>query len=189
MGKRKKRAVPARPAVEPAPIMRRVGAFLIDWYVGALATALPIAVIATQLGREMTDQNIAAYEGQWGLIAGLLGILFGVAYYALVPLLMHGQTLGKRICKVRIVSKDGSDASSLALLGRQVLGLMFIEGASVGTSTVIWQVVHIVTGVNLLVYAMAIGTVVTLVSIAMVGLSAHHRALHDVIFGTMVTDM
>lgn len=187
MGKRKKRAA-TRPAVEPAPIMRRVGAFLIDWYVGALATALPIALIATQLGREMTDQNIAAYEGQWGLIAGLLGILFGVAYYALVPMLMRGKTLGKRICGLRIVSKDGSDVSSLALLGRQVLGLMFIEGASVGTSTVVWQVVHIVTGVNLLVYAMALGTVVTLVSIAMVGMSAQHRALHDVIFGTVVTE-
>lgn len=185
MGKKKRTA--ATPAVEPAPLLRRTGAFLIDWYVGALATALPIAVIATQLGREMTDQNIYAYEGQWGLIAGLLGILFGVVYYALVPMLTHGQTLGKRICKVRIVAKDGSDASALALLGRQVLGLMFIEGASVGTSTVVWQVVHILTGVNLLVHAMAVGTVVTLVSIVLVGMSAKHRALHDMIFGTVVT--
>ena len=46
---------------------------------------------------------------------------------------------------------------------------MLIEGASVGTSTVVWQVFHIVTGVDVLVNAMAVGTVVTLASIAVAG--------------------
>ncbi len=183
MGKKKRTAL----APETASLLRRAGAFLIDWYVGALATALPIAAIAMQLGRDMTDQNIVAYEGSWGLIAGLLGILFGIAYYAGAPLLMRGQTLGKRVCGVRIVAKDGSEASPLALLGRQVLGLMLIEGASVGTSTVVWQVFHIVTGVDVLVNAMAVGTVVTLASIAVAGLGTGHRAIHDMVFGTMVT--
>ena len=163
-----------------------MGAFLVDWYVGALMTALPIALVAMGLGREMTDQNIALYEGHWGLVAGLLGLLCGVAYYALVPMLLHGQTLGKRLCRVRIVAEDGSEATAVQLLGRQVLGLMLVEGAAVGTSTVIWQVVHILTGVNLLVHAMAVGTVVTLASGVVLGLSSRHRALHDLMFRTMV---
>lgn len=174
---------------EPASLLRRAGAFLIDWYVGALATALPIVVVAMWLGHDMADQNIVAYEGSWGMVAGLLGILFGIIYYAGVPILMRGQTLGKRILGVRIVAGDGSDASPLSLLGRQVLGLMVIEGASVGTSTVMWQVFHILTGVDVLVNAMAVGTVVTLASIAVAGLSAQHRAIHDMVFGTVVVSV
>ena len=185
MGKRKKRAV-AKTVVESASLFRRAGAFAIDWYVGALVMALPVSAIAMHLGRDIADQNILFFEEQWGLIAGLLAVLFGVVYYAVVPLITRGQTLGKRICKLRVASKDGSEVSSLALLGRQVLGLMLVEGAAVGTSAVLWRVVCIVTGVDLSTFAMVGGTAAILASIAMAGFSAQHRALHDYAFGTVV---
>lgn len=172
--------------VAPASFVRRAIAFLIDWYVGALATALPVAYIAMQLGKDMADQDILSFPEPSGLTAGALGILFGIAYYALVPALQNGQTLGKRVMGVRVAALDGAPASPLRLLGRQVIGLMVVEGAAVGTSTVIWQVVSLLTGGDIVMPAMAVGTVLTLASLVVCALNPRHRAIHDLLFGTVV---
>lgn len=172
--------------VAPASFVRRAIAFLIDWYVGALATALPVAYIAMELGKDMADQDILSYPAPSGLTAGALGILFGIAYYALVPMFQNGQTLGKRVMGVRVAALDGSSASPLRLLGRQVLGLMVVEGAAVGTSTVIWQMASLLTGGDIVVPAMAVGTALTLASLVICALNPKRRAIHDLLFGTMV---
>lgn len=174
------------PEVVTASFARRAIAFLIDWYVGALATALPVAYIAMQLGRDMADQNILSYPEPSGLAAGALGILFGIAYYALVPAFRNGQTLGKSLMGVRVAALTGGPASPVRLLGRQVIGLMVVEGAAVGTSTVIWQVVSLLTGGDIVVPAMAVGTVLTLASLVVCALNPKRRAIHDLLFGTVV---
>lgn len=174
------------PSVSPAPLMRRGVAFLIDWYAGSLVTALPIASIAMQLGRDMSDQDILGFPAPSGLVAGVLGILFGIAYYALVPALMGGQTLGKRLLGVRIVSRRGGPVPPIRIVGRQIVGLMVVEGAAVGTSTVIWQTASLLAGADIVVPALAVGTVTTLASLCVCALNAGHRALHDLLFGTVV---
>lgn len=167
-----------------APLGLRAVAFLIDWYLGSLVTALPVAVIATNLGLEMTDQDITSYAAPFGLIAGLLGIVAGLLYYAVVPMLMGGQTLGKRLLKLRIASKDGGSASPLQLLARQGLGLIVIEQAAVGTGTVVQQMISLTLGSTAANVVSWAGIALTLAGFALAVFHRDHRALHDFLAGT-----
>lgn len=180
----RKAARRASRGMRAAPLGRRVCAFLIDWYVGSLMTALPIAVVAMNLGLEMTDQNIIEYAEPYGLVAGLAGILAGLIYYALVPLVTDGQTLGKRLLKLRIVSADGDPATPPQLVLRQGLGLILLEQDAVGTGTVVQQVLSLTLGSTVSVVSSWIGLVLTLVSFALCLVRKDNRALHDLIAGT-----
>lgn len=180
----RKAARRASRGMRAAPLGRRVCAFLIDWYVGSLATALPIAVVAMSLGLEMTDQNVLEYAEPHGLVAGLAGILAGFIYNALVPLVTDGQTLGKRLMKLRIVSADGDSATPLQLVLRQGLGLILLEQDAVGTGTVVQQVLSLTLGSTVSVVSGWVGLALTLVSFALCLVRKDKRALHDLIAGT-----
>lgn len=170
-----------------APFGRRIIAFLIDWYVGSLATALPVACVAMSLGLEMTEQNVLSYPEPMGLAAALLGIAAGVAYYALVPMVFRGQTLGKRLLGLRIIDRDGAPAAPVQLILRQFVGLILIEQAAVGTGAVVQQLVALVAGGDVATIVMWAGFALTLVSLVVCGVRPDRRALHDLIAGTRVT--
>lgn len=182
MGKKKSRAK----AVESAPFGRRIAAFLIDWYVGALATALPVATVALCLGREVTDQNILGYEAPWGAVAGLLGVTCGLVYYAVVPMLLDGRTLGKALMHLRIRSRGGGRADAGQLVLRQAVGLVLVEQAAVGTSFVVQQLVSMAAGPVATTGVMWAGMALTLASFVCVGVRRDHRALHDLLSDTRV---
>ena len=90
---------------EDAPLVKRFISYLIDWYVGALCTAIPIAIISQKLTNTMLNQNIVEFKQPYGIIAGILAVLFAIFYFVIVPAYIYpGQTLGKKICKIKIVT-------------------------------------------------------------------------------------
>lgn len=182
----RKAARTASRSVRAASFGRRIGAFLVDWYVGSLATALPVACVAMSLGYEMTAQDILAYPAPWGLVAGTAGIAAGIAYYALVPMLAHGQTLGKRLFGLRIAARNGERASAGRLALRQAVGLVLVEQAAVGTGTVVQQVIALLAGAPVAAGVMWAGFALTLASFVLCGVRPDRRALHDLIAGTCV---
>ena len=64
-----------------ASLTRRLIAYLIDWYIGGLATAFPISVISMKLFDTVQNQNIMSFPAPYHLIAGSLGVLGGILYY------------------------------------------------------------------------------------------------------------
>lgn len=161
-------------------------AYLIDWYIGALVTALPMAVCAQKLYGDVTMQNILSFEAPYGLVAGFFSLLCAVLYFVVLPALVwQGQTLGKHFLHVKIVSADGSKASVSQLLLRQVIGIIVVEGALVTASTVLRNVLQLVLGINV-AYGMYVGIAISLISVAMLWFTKGHRALHDFIGGTKV---
>lgn len=183
-----KRSGSCAKVLAPATFWRRGAAFAFDWYVGAMATSLPIAYFAALQGREVTDQLISTFAAPYGLYAGIAGLLAGLVYYAVVPMACGGQTLGKRLLHVRIVASDGDDASPAAFAVRQVLGMMLIEGAAVGTSTVIRGLIEIVADVTLPTWLYVASFAITLGSVALFAFRRDNRSLHDLLAGTMVVD-
>lgn len=181
----RKAARNASRSLRAASLGRRVVAFLIDWYVGSLATAAPIAAVAIYLGYEMTEQNIVDYPAPWGLIAGVAGVAVGLVYYVLVPMLTQGQTLGKRLLRLRIVSRDDGPATMPQLALRQ-MSIILLEQAAVGTSTVVQQVIALLVSSTVAAAIMWVGYALTLVSFAACGVTRGRRALHDLIAGTRV---
>ena len=82
-----------------AGFWRRLGAFLLD--------CLLLGVIGAALGFLLTEEVVRL--GPWGR---LLGFLVALAYFGtLNSKITGGQTLGKRLLKVKVVAKDGTPLS------------------------------------------------------------------------------
>ena len=90
-----------------APLTRRVLSYFIDWYLGALCAAFPIAVVSQKLYGTMLKQNLLKIQQPYGFIAGIIGVIFALFYYIYIPFFVYkGQTVGKRICKVKIIQNN-----------------------------------------------------------------------------------
>ena len=169
-----------------AGISRRFVAYLVDWYIGALVTALPPAVYSMQQFGTVQNQNLLEFAPDAGLKAGALALLCAALYYVLVPLAVwRGQTLGKHWLKLRIVGADGAPVTAGQIIRRQVLGIVIIEGSLVSASTIWHQMATICTGLDFVRWLMYAGLVVSIASAVLV-LMRRHRAVHDYIGGTMV---
>lgn len=170
-------------------LTRRMIAYLLDWYIGGLATALPVSAISMKLYGTVQNQQIVEFAHPWSMAAGVLALLCAVLYYWAVPTFVwKGQTLGKRWLGLCICSTNGEAISPGRMALRQILGLMAIEGAIVTASTIWHQMLTIATGINFIKPLMYVGMVVSLVSSVMVLLKGH-RAIHDYLGGSMVVRM
>ena len=169
-----------------APLGRRFGAYLIDWYIGGLVTAFPVSVVSMKLYGTVKNQNIMSFPGEMGVWAGLAGIAAALFYYVIVPaLIWNGQTLGKRWLHMKIVSSDGSMVKTRQILVRQIIGMMILEGGLVTASTLWHQVASMVFHLSLVKLLMYQGMTVSIVS-SILTLPGRHRAIHDLIGGTRV---
>lgn len=169
----------AMPQMVPAPLNKRGFAFLLDWYLGSALSAVPAGILWNILtGETSINTDVTLFEAPWGWIAGLLGLLFGAAYYYLVPLkIWRGQTFGKRLMNIRIVGEDGGMLSARQLAVRQIVGIMILEGSFMITGQYVIQMVTMLTAGaigNMLDYLM-LGAF--LISVWMVFKKG--RAVHD----------
>ena len=96
----------------PASIGEHIAAQLIDWVVLAAYYTLYYVV------RDQTDFNFSiGFE----IVVALLPVTF---YTLLCEIFNHGQTIGKRVMKLRVVMKDGTVPSLSSYLLRWVLWLV-----------------------------------------------------------------
>lgn len=179
-----------RAAAGPAPAnpSRRFFAYLVDWYFGALCSCLPVFVASSFLIGDMTNQNLLELPAPWGVVAGIAGVILACCYYVLFPLLVwEGQTPGKRLCRIKIVDRaTGEKAELLALLLRQILGIVVLEGTIAGASAMWHQVVTTITRVNVVTPLMYVGFALTLASSVMILVRKDRRCIHDFLGSTIV---
>ena len=70
----------------------------------------------------MLHQNLLTLQKPYGLICGILGLVCAMFYYIAVPLGKNkGQTLGKRIMKLKIVKENGQTKRDKIKLTIQLL--------------------------------------------------------------------
>lgn len=172
---------------EDAPVTKRFISYLIDWYVGALCTAIPISIISQKLTNTMLNQNIVEFQQPYGIIAGILAVLFAIFYFVIVPTYVYpGQTIGKRICKIMIVKNDNEQVTIKNMLLRQLLGIIVIEGVLVSASAIWHEIITIITQTNFVTPLMYAGFVISAISILLYLFKGEHRALHDYLGNTKV---
>lgn len=171
---------------EDAGITRRLIAYLLDWYIGGLATAFPISAVSMRLYGTIKNQQIMEFPSPWGAAAGFLALACAAMYYWGVPVLVwKGQTLGKRWLGLKIQSVDGGELSPGRMAARQVLGVMIVEGVVVTASTIWHQLLTMAVGINFVAPLMYLGMGVSLISSLLV-LFKGHRAIHDYLGGSRV---
>lgn len=161
-------------------ISKRFVSYLIDWYLGALMSALPLAVVSQKLYGTMAHQNIIYFDEATGMVLGFTSIALALVYYIAIPaFLWSGQTLGKKICHLEIVDQNGTKATKRQLLIRQLVGIILIEGSLYSVSTIIHQLLSIITGFNFITPAMYFGIAISLLSALLLLFGKDQKAIHD----------
>lgn len=184
---KKKKTKEKKVILKDASQSRRLLSYIIDWYVGALATAFPIAIVSQKIYGTMLRQDIIHFEHPFGLIGGILGLVCGLIYFVVVPLCGNkGQTFGKKVCKIKIVQDDGQDVTLKNIILRQLVGIIIIEGSLVTTSVIWHQIVWILTGVDVVTPLKFVGLAFCGISILLVLFKKDHKAIHDYLGKTKV---
>jgi uncharacterized RDD family membrane protein YckC len=99
-----------------APFLLRCGALLIDYIV-----VISIPVIGLLLSRFVGFDGAQLLNSELNSAGWLFAFLIGVCDLILLPILT-GQSLGKMLTGLRVVSIDGSEASFRSLALRQTVG-------------------------------------------------------------------
>ncbi len=169
--------------------LRRLIAYGFDWYVGGVLASLPVILIYMILNDEATiiPQNLSIFTHPYNISAGALSFMVAVFYYVAIPIFVFpGQTVGKKLLKLKIVQDDCQDVNGKQLIFRQLVMILLIEGSVYGSSNMLHQLINIISGVNFSGVYSYIGLSITAVSILLVIISKSKRALHDVLSGTRV---
>lgn len=168
------------------PLLRRLIAFGIDWYVGSVLIYLPVMAALHLLQAPMqTIPDLGQLDPLPAAIACLASVLVAVCYYVVVPLRLNGSTLGKKLCGLRIASKGGGEVSMTALVARQVLGTMIVEGSLIAVTALALQVLfRSAPGARQAI--ILVHYIVTGLSMLLLVVSRRRTAIHDIIAGTEV---
>ena len=170
--------------------LRRFISYMMDWYIGGMLTSLPIILTYTAMNSSnigTIEQNINIFEYPLNIIIGLASFMVAALYYVYVPMFINnGQTLGKKIMKLRIVSNDYSEASKKQIFIRQFVIILLLEGSLYTSSNMLHKVLNEVTGANIVSIYNTIGIAITALSALLVVIFKSRRALHDIITSTRV---
>lgn len=176
-----------RKVIKKAPLNKRIFAFLIDWYFGWVFAAIPVGWLWNVLTREKTiNTDILLFEKPYGLLAGVLGILFGIVYYYVIPLKYDGQTLGKKFLSLKITDENGEALNAKDLAKRQIIGLLLLESPLLLVGNYVTQMITMYT-------FDAVGTVLNWVKVAILIISCFMvvkkgTAIHDSIAHSIVIE-
>jgi len=145
----------------------RFGAQIIDILITSLAVGALILLLV--LVRIVPGSAII-------LLASLLFFAIRVPYYTVAELLWNGQTLGKRICRLRVISADGRGLSSHSVVVRNLMkeAEVFVPGT------------YLLAGQALDVWTNVITLVWIAVLVAVPLFNAKRQRLGDMIAGTYV---
>lgn len=169
--------------------IRRLMAYLIDWYLITFFMNLLLAIfVINKEGTMITNLiPIGYFKGiEQFVVLGLLFVL-EILYFCIIPTyLFKGQTIGKKILKIKVVNKDNSDVSFINLLKRDLIGTVFIEGSLLPLSNYIRNILIIYIGNTPVQYMVYIFTITTIVSLALAVFGKEQKMLHDYVGGTKV---
>lgn len=171
--------------------LRRLLAMIIDWYLASMLAGIPVLFIySIESGKAEIAKSLSSMSLKWGIIAGILAIIFGLIYYIVIPMYWRkGQTIGKRLLGIKVINADGSDVCINNLCRREILGVMLIEGSIVCTSEYFRQIIELITNASLYSILTFLSSIITIVSIIMLFKTNDSRMIHDFIGNTKVVEI
>lgn len=157
----------ARDVVRPAGVGKRVGAYIID----TMIVALTISVLALAgLDGGLVPATPEGTDAGSTYISGMVFAALTLAYFVIMEA-ATGQTLGKRLLRIRATMADGSDMTLEAAFKRRVL---FFIGAVVPVAGI----------ANLIGFAVPLTALVTAIQD-----QTMHQGFHDRWAATRVVDV
>lgn len=170
---------------------RRFIAYGLDWYLGGIFINIPIVLIYgctfNQTEMQTNLLEISKNSLTVAYVSGIAGILFGIVYFFIIPLFVWpGQTLGKRVLKMKIIQNNGQDISLQSLFLRQFIGMTVLEGVIISLTGTIRQLLDLVFHTSIFTSGslMLFAYIITFVSCLFVLIKG--RAIHDFIASTRI---
>ena len=173
-----------------APFVKRLIAYFIDWYIISVMTILPINLIYSIIYHQKNfTSSIVNLPLIPAISAFLIGLLLSLLYLVYFPYKYNGQTIGKKIFGLKIVKNNETvfdDINKIALLIRNGVGLILIEGTFYSCSIYFWELINIIFEASIASFALSILGIVSFISMFMSLLNSNHRMLHDYLSKTSV---
>lgn len=175
------------------PVLKRFGAYAVDWALGGVATGAPAVLLyaavtrRTDLYSDLYVFEALGYPMWWGVLVGVLCILAGLLYYVYVPAkVLPGQTFGKRLFGLEIRRLDGSLPTLGDLFVRYGLVGFLVEGSAFVAGRFVRELVTLIIRIDVATPWSIACLAITAVSALFALYRPKHRALHDAIAGTHV---
>jgi uncharacterized RDD family membrane protein YckC len=175
---------------EAPSLFKVILAFLVDWYLVSLLLTLPVYLLRFM------------YFGTWSLVnqtndlpnehiiaAMVIGVLLTLIYFVGLPLMptkkrQAGQTLGKRIFKIKTVRADGTDIRFKDALIRNLF-ILILEGSLFPSFLYIREALTSLTSLDIATFSNAY-MAFALVSILICLFNSQRRAGHDLVSNTKI---
>lgn len=190
-----------------AGFIKRTGAFLVDVLIlSFIFTLISIGLKnnsnsiddeLTQLLEQYQNDEITIeeyndsfmklnYDGQRSsIVINLLEIVLYIGYFVIFGYLNQGQTIGKKICNIKVVNKDGNKPSILNMLFRS----LFIYGIfTLIYSTIFVNILNIRIFTYVYIIVNYVEALFIIISFFMILYRKDGRGLHDMIAKTFVVE-
>ncbi len=191
-----------------ANFLKRAGAFLIDTFIIGAVLALVSIIFTTQNAYKLSDEflklneqimvsdsDIGVYYNRVSdltllldkenFMINVINCAIIILYFVVLPLYQKGQTLGKKIFKIRIVREDNEDLSANELIIRSVI----INGLL--NTLLSFCLVFLLSGFEYFTIVSILGLIqliLIIVSICMMIFRKDKKGLQDIITKTHVID-
>ncbi|WP_416327636.1 RDD family protein [[Eubacterium] hominis] len=166
--------------------IRRFIAFAIDWYLGSILVSLPVSMAYYQFfPQQNTILDLRTLPFSTACMTLLASLLIACLYYIVLPYRLHGQTIGKKIMKLRIKEKGKQEVTLKTLVLRQLIAIILIEGSVYTISPLIYQIICYGSD-SMLEMITTLHYILTIVSIACCLFTKRRCAIHDFIAKTTV---
>ena len=120
-----------------AKTIHRTAAYVVDFVVTGIITLLVCLLCSFDVYRVLVD---SVFRGKDTLLsitdmfafyrAIFISTLLVCAYFTLLPFLLNGQTLGKRMFRIKVVNERGEKASLKRLFIREIFGKFLLNFVS-----------------------------------------------------------
>jgi len=159
-----------------APNLVRLGAFLVDQVILTVIFILYFAIF----GSNPSNASFFVYIG---------ALIISIAYRTIYPIFISkgentGQTIGKKLLKLRTISANGTNVTVKQLLIRNIF-MLLIEGFEFyGAQYLVFAITLIGFPAILNIYYMQI--IIAFASIGFMLIKPSHQMLHDYVSNTVV---
>ncbi|WP_028042453.1 RDD family protein [Candidatus Stoquefichus massiliensis] len=170
---------------------RRLIAYIIDWYLGSIVSMLPFLIISLAKHIDYNNiMNLELYSNQDLCIGMFFSLLFSLIYFLVIPFKLYdGQTIGKKIMKLKIIMNSNQEMKILNLFLRQILFIWFVEMSLHSIGGIFNQGIFILLKFNIILFFKEMNFYVIAISVFMLLVSNNHITLHDLISNTKVIDL
>lgn len=122
-----------------AKVRHRIMASLLDlgivvsFFVIITLTKLPFIISMFTTVEHLVTTKFIVDVFRWGILFAVLILI----YYVIVPLMLDGQTIGKKVFRLKIIREDGQNLEHITMFYREAIGGMFVNFASLGITAIV----------------------------------------------------